>query len=156
MQRAAVGANAALGAGHQKKSFWGDVTIGAALGPVFSTCSPTYFVILATVLPASFWLGTVYLLAYILGLVFVLVLIALLGQRLIAKLQFAAAGHSLFKRSLGLIFIIIGLMIFSGLDKDFEAWLLTKNWFDITRVEERLLDNVQSNVAPGRNAPNYA
>ncbi|MDD5068587.1 MAG: cytochrome c biogenesis protein CcdA, partial [Candidatus Pacebacteria bacterium] len=45
--------NKILGVGYQKKSFWGDIIIGASLGPVFSSCSPTYFIVLATVLPAS-------------------------------------------------------------------------------------------------------
>jgi len=58
VNKGSVGANKILGAGYQKKSIWGDVLMGAALGPVFSTCSPTYFVIIATVLPASFLLGT--------------------------------------------------------------------------------------------------
>lgn len=133
-------ANRALGAGHQKKSFWGDVMVGAALGPVFSTCSPTYFVILATVLPASFWLGTSYLLAYILGLVLILGLIAGFGQRLTSRLQLAADSHSRLKRGLGYLFLIVGVIVILGLDKDLETWLLEKEIFDITRVEQRLLD----------------
>ena len=43
------------------ESFGSSVLIGASLGPVFSSCSPTYFVILATVLPASFFTGLIYL-----------------------------------------------------------------------------------------------
>lgn len=38
-------------------NFWTDVIVGAALGPVFTTCSPTFFVILATVLPQSLSFG---------------------------------------------------------------------------------------------------
>src|SRR3989344_7070294 len=49
--------NKLLATGYQQNSFWGDVLMGAALGPVFSSCSPTYFVILATLLPASFAIG---------------------------------------------------------------------------------------------------
>src|SRR3989344_6727781 len=56
------GSNKLMGSGYQKKSFWGDALIGASLGPIFSTCSPTYFVILASVLPVSYALGTLYLL----------------------------------------------------------------------------------------------
>jgi cytochrome c-type biogenesis protein len=78
VNKASTDANILMGAGHQKKSIWGDVMVGAALGPVFSSCSPTYFVILATVLPASFFLGSLYLLAYLAGLVMILVFIALL------------------------------------------------------------------------------
>src|SRR5690348_12917062 len=37
--------NRLLASGYQKNSFLGDAIMGAALGPVFSSCSPTYFVI---------------------------------------------------------------------------------------------------------------
>jgi len=60
--------NKVLGEGYKKNSIWGDVIIGASLGPIFSACSPTYFVILATILPVSFFLGIVYLFTYVLGL----------------------------------------------------------------------------------------
>ncbi len=46
-----LGGNRLLATGYTKKSFLGDVIMGAALGPVFSSCSPTYFIVLATVLP---------------------------------------------------------------------------------------------------------
>jgi hypothetical protein len=141
--KTSVGANKLVGAGHQKKSVWGDVMIGAALGPVFSTCSPTYFVILATVLPASFLLGTVYLLAYILGLVLVLALIAVLGQKLIDKLMKASSGESWVKRGAGLLFLIVGLAIIFGLDKQIETKILDTGYLDISRFEQRLLDQAQ-------------
>lgn len=57
--------NELLGAQIKKKTYWGEILLGASLGPVFSSCSPTYFVILATVLPQSFVVGLLYL---ILGL----------------------------------------------------------------------------------------
>jgi cytochrome c biogenesis protein CcdA len=137
-------ANKTVGAGHQKKSFWGDVTVGAALGPVFSSCSPTYFVILATVLPASFALGTLYLLSYIAGLSLILALIALLGQKVIAKLNVAADSHGWFKRGVGLLFIIVGIFIFTGYDKKLEAWILQNGFLDnALRFEQNLLDEVE-------------
>ena len=40
VQRLSVQSNQVLGSGHTKKSWYGDVLVGAALGPVFSTCSP--------------------------------------------------------------------------------------------------------------------
>lgn len=144
MQRTSAGANRLVGAGYQKKSVWGDVLIGAALGPVFSSCSPTYFVILATVLPASFFLGTVYLLTYIAGLVLVLALIAMLGQRLTSKLQFAADSHSWLKRSIGALFLIIGLFIVTGLDKQVEFWVLDHGYTSgVLKVEQQLLDQAE-------------
>jgi cytochrome c biogenesis protein CcdA len=142
--KASVRANALLGVGYQKKSAWGDVLIGAALGPVFSSCSPTYFVILATVLPASFLLGTVYLLAYITGLVLVLGLIALLGQRLTSTLQIAAETHSLLKRVLGALFLVIGIFIITGYDKKLETWVLDQGYLGgILDFEQELLERTE-------------
>ncbi len=145
VQKTSVGANQIMGTGYQKKSFWGDVLVGAALGPVFSSCSPTYFVILATVLPASFFLGTLYLLAYIGGLVLVLILIALLGQRLTSKLQVAADSHGLIKRGIGMLFLLIGLFILTGLDKQVETWVLERGYIDgILQFEQNLLQEVDT------------
>ncbi len=135
-------ANKLMGTGFQKKSAWGDALVGAALGPVFSTCSPTYFVILATVLPASFWVGTGYLLVYLAGLVMVLVFIAILGQKFTDKLQVAATGGSTFKKIIGGLFIVVGVFIITGLDKKLETWVLDTGYFDITQFESRLLDQV--------------
>ena len=69
LSKISASSNQLVGEGYRQKNFWGDALIGAALGPVFSSCSPTYFVILASVLPASFALGTAYLLAYTAGLI---------------------------------------------------------------------------------------
>lgn len=147
VRQTSVGANKLVGEGHQKKSIWGDVLVGAALGPVFSSCSPTYFVILATVLPASFFLGTLYLLAYIAGLVSVLILIALLGQRVTSKLQLVADSHGWFKRGLGLLFLIVGLFIFTGFDKKVETWVLERGYIDgVLQFEQNLLEDVQSDA----------
>jgi cytochrome c-type biogenesis protein len=56
----------------EKHSLGGAVLLGAVLGPVFSSCSPTYFVILATVLPVSLRHGLIYLLVYAFGLMLIL------------------------------------------------------------------------------------
>lgn len=132
--------NKLVGTGYQKKTIWGDMIIGAALGPVFSTCSPTYFVILATVLPASFLLGTVYLLAYVFGLSLVLLLIALLGQNFANRLTQFSGSRSGLKVALGLLFVVLGLLIMSGLDKKIEIQILDSGYFDITKVEQKLLE----------------
>lgn len=141
--RLTTSSNKLVGAGHQKKSVWGDIVIGAALGPVFATCSPTYFVILATVLPASFLLGTTYLLAYIAGLALVLLAISLLGQSLATRLSWIADGHGWFKRGLGLLFLLVGLAVMTGFDKVIETKILDSGVFDVTQVEQRLLDTLE-------------
>jgi cytochrome c biogenesis protein CcdA/thiol-disulfide isomerase/thioredoxin len=140
--RLSVSSNKALGKGFQKNTFWGDVLAGAALGPVFSTCSPTYFVILATVLPASFLLGVVYLSAYAVGLGVVLLLISLLGQRFADKLGALSNPDGKFKKTIGALFLIVGLSIIFGLDKKLSTKLLDAGFFDVTKIEQKLLEKV--------------
>ncbi len=135
--------NRLAGAGYQRKSFWGDVLVGAALGPIFSTCSPTYFVILASVLPASFILGTAYMLAYVFGLSLMLLLIALLGQRFANNLAVLADSRGYLKRGIGALFIILGVLIASGLEKKIETYILDSGYLDITKLEHKLLERVK-------------
>ena len=136
------GANKLLAKGSQKNSRMGDIIMGAALGPVFSTCSPTYFVIIATVLPASYGAGLLYLFAYAAGLSSILLLIALLGQRFVTKLDRAADPEGWFKRGLGILFLLVGLLVFFGGDKTIETFLLDRGFFDITQIENQILERV--------------
>ena len=143
LSKLSVGSNKLLGKGIKMQSFWGDVLVGAALGPVFSTCSPTYFVILASVLPASFALGTLYLLSYTLGLSLVLLMLALLGEKLAERLSGFADPKSWFKRGLGVLFIFLGIMIATGFEKKIELAILESGVFDITKVEQILLQKIE-------------
>ena len=122
-----------------KQGITKDILMGAALGPVFSSCSPTYFFIIATVLPQSFATGIVYLLAYIAGLVLMLTAVALLGQRLISKLNWATDANGWFKRGLGAVFILIGIAIGFGYDKQFESALLDTGVYDFINMEDEFL-----------------
>lgn len=142
VNRLSRGSNKLVGRGYQKKSFWGDVLIGAALGPVFSSCSPTYFVILASVLPASFALGMLYLIAYAAGLSLILLLIALLGQRFADRLTGIADSHGWFKRGIGALFLVLGFLIVTGYEKRFEVWLLESGFVDVVKFEQGILDRV--------------
>jgi len=130
--------NRALAVGYQKNSFWGDMLMGAAFGPVFSSCSPTYFVILATVLPASFAAGFADLLAYAVGLSGFLFIIAIVGQRLVDKLGVAIDPDGWFRRGMGVLFLVIGLAVATGAEAATESWLLNHG-FDVTAVEQHLL-----------------
>lgn len=133
-----IGANKALASGYQRSSLAGDILMGAALGPVFASCSPTYFIILATVLPASFAMGIADLLAYVIGLSGFLLVIALAGQKLVDKLGVTIEPGGWFRRSLGALFIVLSLLIATGVMQRIEAYLLDKG-FDATRLEHRLL-----------------
>jgi cytochrome c biogenesis protein CcdA/thiol-disulfide isomerase/thioredoxin len=137
--------NILLGKGDRKKNFWGDVIVGAALGPVFSTCSPTYFIVLATVLPVNFFLGLTYLLTYTIGLCLSLLIVSVVGQKIMNKLGVAADPNGWFKKTLGVIFLIVGIAIIGGFDKKLQLTLLDAGFFDVTKIEQTLL---QKNDAP--------
>ena len=130
--------NKLLATGYQQNSLWGDALMGAALGPVFTSCSPTYFVILATVLPASFAMGFVDLFAYTLGLCGFLYIIALTGQRLVDKLGVTIEPEGWFRRGISVLFITVGVLVFTGTMARVELWLLERG-FDVTIIEQRLL-----------------
>ena len=129
---------------HNKKGFWPAVVLGAALGPVFASCSPTYFLILGTVLPASFFVGLINLIVYALGLSLVMFAVAYAGQRFTKTLNIAADPRGWFKRGLGVLFLIVAITIATGYDKKLQTYLLDNGFFDITKVEQRLLDNKDS------------
>lgn len=137
--------NKLLAESGQKKGAIGAVLTGLALGPVFSSCSPTYALILATVLPASFAVGLVNLIAYALGLAVVLLLIAVFGQRVIEKLKWAANPDGAFKKVLGVVFVIVGLLIILGIDKQIETALVERG-FGITALEERLVTDISTDM----------
>jgi cytochrome c-type biogenesis protein len=123
-----------------KKGVLGDVLIGASLGPVFSSCSPTYALIVATVLPASFSRGLAYLLAYAIGLAAALLVIAYLGQALVQKLGWLSNPHGWFKKVVGIIFIAVGISVLFGWDKRVQSFVLERGWYDPISKLERSLD----------------
>jgi cytochrome c biogenesis protein CcdA/thiol-disulfide isomerase/thioredoxin len=138
----------------EKQGWAGDIAIGAALGPVFASCSPTYGLILATVLPVNFAEGLIYLVIYALGLATILLGISILGRKLINKLKFAANPNGWFKKVLGVLFILVGIAVITGFDKKMEAFVLDSGFFDVTQIEQKLLpkkEMIQSNFAPTEN-----
>ncbi|MBT4384389.1 cytochrome C biogenesis protein [Candidatus Peregrinibacteria bacterium] len=125
--------------GH-KKGKWGAVLLGASLGPVFTTCSPTYAIILAVVLPANFFVGLLNLIAYALGLVLLLLLIGYGGQKVSSKFRFAVNPNGWFKRGLGVLLVLTGLMIVTGFDKTLEGWVLDAGYLGPIQIEQNLLE----------------
>jgi cytochrome c-type biogenesis protein len=113
-----------LSAANQRGGAVGAVLTGAALGPVFTSCSPLFAYVVVTVLPAEPARGLALLTAYVVGLVVVLFAIALAGQRLVSRLRWAADPHSAFRRGLGVLFVVMGVLIATGLMQDVETWVL--------------------------------
>ncbi|MFZ2149839.1 MAG: cytochrome c biogenesis protein CcdA [Minisyncoccia bacterium] len=137
--------NRVLSQGYQKNSILGDAIIGASLGPIFSACSPTYFVILATVLPVSFFLGVIYLFTYVLGLSLALIVVAVLGERIMARVGKVSDPRGWFKKIFGGIFILVAVAIISGYDKKLQISLLDAGFLDVTKIEQILLEKKDKN-----------
>jgi len=131
--------NRFLGQSSKKKGIMRDILIGAALGPVFASCSPTYALIVATILPQSFVNGFIYLTVYCLGLASVLLAIGVAGQSVVKKLGWAANPNGWFRKTLGIIFVITGLIVIFGLDKQIQALIIESGLYDpIKKFEQRL------------------
>ncbi len=143
---AAVG-NRGVGQGYTRENWWGDVMMGAALGPVFSTCSPTYLFIIATVLPAAVGEGLLYLGGFVAGLAVSLLLIAYFGQQLINALVARLGTTARIKQGLGMLLLILGVAIITGADKRFESFILNSGYGATIQFEEQLLERVVAPVA---------
>lgn len=118
------------------------ILLGAALGPVFSSCSPTYSLILAIILPAGFAFWILALILYILGLAAILFAIAFVWQKLIKNLRWASNPNGIFKKLLGVIFLAIGLAIISWVDKKIETKLLDLWILNTTQFEQSIIDTI--------------
>ena len=116
-----------------------DILLGAALGPVFNSCSPTYALIIAITFPASFSEGLVNLIAYAAGLALILLLISLFGRAVVERLGWLSNPDGVFRKVIGVIFILVGFGVIFGLDKDLQAWILENGWYDpIKNLEDSL------------------
>ncbi len=134
-----IRANSLLSSASSQRGIQRDILTGAALGPVFSSCSPTYALIVATVIPQSFTTGLIYLIAYATGLASVLLLITLIGQPLANRLARTSDSDGWFMRGIGVLFLLVGIAVIFGLDHDFQACVLEQGWYDpISNFEQSL------------------
>ncbi len=139
-----------LGKSYQNKSsLIGPIITGAALGPVFSSCSPVYAYILASVLPVNFAQAMAYIVSYIVGLALVLLLIGYYGQRFISKIKFASDPKGWFQRAIAILFIIVGLLVFTGYDKKIQTFVSEHTPFNFDKLSSQLLPDA-------KNKPNQA
>lgn len=137
--RLPISSNKLLGKTVGQEGVGKDILTGAALGPVFSSCSPTYALIVAAVLPESFGRGLAYLIAYALGLASVLLLVAIAGQAAVRKMGWLSDPHGWFRRIMGILFIVVGIAVLFGVDKKIQTYVLENGWYDpIMRLEQRL------------------
>lgn len=123
----------------KKRGLTRDVLIGASLGPVFSSCSPTYVLIVAVILPQSFAKGFIYLIAYALGLASILLLIALAGRTITSRMGWLSNPSGNFKKVIGVLFLIVGIAVLTGYDRKLQTYVLEQGWYDpIMKIEQTL------------------
>ena len=117
--------NKLMGRFTQGEGFISNALLGASLGPVFTSCSPTYAAAIALVLQGDITtaVATTYIVVYALGLAAMLLIIALAGHRAVSKLGWATDPHGWFKRIIGFLFLLVGIAIITGFDKTIEAEL---------------------------------
>lgn len=136
--------NNALYKSSQSTWYRKSILIWFSLWPVFTSCSPTYALILAIILPAWFLFGLLNLFMYALWLSSMLLLIVLFWQSIVSKLKILANPKSNFKKILALVFIIVWLFIFTWYDKKIESFLIW-NWyfFDLSNFENWLIEKTK-------------
>ncbi|MBG6097746.1 cytochrome c biogenesis CcdA family protein [Nocardioides luteus] len=113
-----------------RRGIGGDILLGASMGPVFSACSPTYALIVAAILPAEPLRGLGYLVAYVAGLTLLLAAVMVGGRALLARLRWAIDPEGTFHKVLGLVLVLIGVAIATGLDKTLLTLLVERGLFD--------------------------
>ena len=116
------------------------IFMGFALGPVFSSCSPTYALILTIILPVGFAFWFLALISYTLWLAVILFAIAIFGQSLVRRLTWASKPDGIFKKILWIVFICVGIAILTGYDKKIEIALLDAGFLNTTGFEQRIIE----------------
>ncbi|MFD7074868.1 cytochrome c biogenesis CcdA family protein [Nocardioides sp. NPDC059952] len=119
-----------LARANTRRGLGGDILLGASMGPVFSACSPTYALIVAAILPAEPLRGLGYLVAYVAGLTLLLAAVMVGGRALIARLGWAIDPEGAFHKVLGVVLVLIGVAIATGLDKALLTVLVEQGLFD--------------------------
>jgi cytochrome c biogenesis protein CcdA/thiol-disulfide isomerase/thioredoxin len=142
-------AQSLLGKGTSSKQQWlGPVITGAALGPVFSSCSPVYAYILASVLPAHFATAMWYIVSYVFGLALILLAVSYYGQRLTTRLRFASNPRGVFQRGLGALFILVGVLIVTGSGTKLQVWTANHTPLDFDGFSSRLIPKQTNTKVP--------
>lgn len=116
-----------------------DYLLGASLGPLFNVCSPTYALIVVTILPAKPLYGLLLLAIYTLGLTASLYAVAVGGSRVTRKLGWTLDPHGIFRRIIGAILLALGVAIILGYDKLVQTALVSSGFFDWQILAESLL-----------------
>ena len=126
-----------LNSKNKKTWFRGDVLLWASLGPIFASCSPTYALIISTILPANLTMGILSILMYIIGFWLVIFIIIYFGKEALQHLRRYANPEGIFKKIIGIILILTGVLILSWGFKQIESQIVnTSFWTFFTKIEK--------------------
>src|SRR5581483_1822520 len=113
-------------------------------------------------LPVDFARAAGYLVSYIIGLSSMLLLVGLLGQRATKRLRFAINPKGAFQRTIAVLFILVGVLIFTGGNIRLQTYVSNHTPFDFDNLSAELLpqgnkptSNKLYNVKP-YNAPQFS
>ncbi len=127
-------------------TIWGDIVVWVILGPLLQSCSPTYGILLANILPGNYLRWVINIIAYVLWLGTTLLLLIYGGRKIIKKIGRIVQPHGVFKRILWVIIVFLWFFIVSGYDKDFSLRLATNNLtIDTSLFEYSLLESAENN-----------
>lgn len=124
----------------QSSGVKGAVLLGASLGPVFTTCSPTYLLILAIVLPKSLGLTVINLVFYAVGMSIPLLAIGYGGRKIASKFRGTSNPKGKFKRGLAILLILTGVAVITGFDKKIEAALIERGYVGAFEFEQSIAE----------------
>lgn len=122
----------------QKPGTKGAIILGASLGPVFTTCSPTFVLILAIVLPKSLGLTIINLVIYAIGMSIPLLAIGYGGRKIASKFKGVSNPKGWFKRTLAILLIVTGIAVITGFDKKIEGMLIERGYKGAFNFEQSI------------------
>jgi len=125
-----------------KTGVWKDILLWASLWPIFTTCSPTYTLILSLIFPVSIIQWTIATLVYALWFWLMLGLVVRWWRKVTKKLQWFANPNSRFKKLLWILLIIVWLLIATWYVKKIETAIISSDsfqQFDVGQLEQKLI-----------------
>ncbi len=119
---------------------WYEVVLGLLLGPLFNSCSPTYLLLIATILPTDFWNGIVATLVYLLWVCMTLGLLFAWGQFIFRRVRLSAWVLQHTKKIFAIGMLLLGIALRFGADKWLSTEIISAWWgIDTTTWEAQLL-----------------
>jgi len=127
-------------ASKQKKWIRWDIAIWALLWPLLQSCSPTYTILIAMILPWNFLRGVINIIAYVAGLSLLLLVIVYGWRTAMNKFNRAVKPGGWFRIIVWLIIAIMGFLVVNWYDKDLSNRLVTNGIaIDTTMIENNII-----------------